>query len=41
MTRAEKAAQDVVAGKYGSGTVRRKALGDDYWIVQARVNQLL
>jgi N-acetylmuramoyl-L-alanine amidase len=34
-------AQGVIAGKYGSGDARRKALGGQYDAVQARVNQIL
>lgn len=34
-------ARDVIAGKYGNGDVRKKALGAKYAEVQARVNQIL
>lgn len=34
-------AKDVIAGKYGTGEVRKKALGDLYKQVQKRVNELL
>jgi hypothetical protein len=34
-------ARAVLAGKYGSGAARKKALGADYAKVQARVNELL
>lgn len=34
-------AKDVIAGKYKSGADRKKALGDNYTAVQARVNELL
>ena len=34
-------AHEVIAGKYGSGDVRKKALGDKYQKVQARVNEIL
>lgn len=34
-------AKEVIAGKYGNGEVRKKALGDKYNQVQERVNQLL
>ena len=34
-------ARDVIAGKYGTGDARKKALGANYDAVQARVNQLL
>lgn len=34
-------AREVIAGKYGNGEVRKKALGDKYNQVQERVNQLL
>lgn len=34
-------ARDVLAGKYGNGDARKKALGDKYNEVQKRVNELL
>lgn len=34
-------ARDVIAGKYGSGEARKRALGGNYEAVQARVNQML
>lgn len=34
-------AHEVIAGKYGSGDARKKALGDKYQKVQARVNEIL
>lgn len=34
-------AREVIAGKYGNGADRKKALGDKYAAVQARVNELL
>lgn len=34
-------AKDVIAGKYGNGDARKKALGSKYAEVQARVNELL
>lgn len=34
-------ARDVIAGKYGNGDARKKALGSKYNEVQARVNELL
>lgn len=34
-------ARDVIAGKYGTGEARKKALGANYAAVQARVNQML
>lgn len=34
-------ARDVIAGKYGTGDARKKALGASYDAVQARVNQML
>lgn len=36
-----KIAHDVIAGKYGTGTARKKALGQNYDIVQKEVNRLL
>ena len=36
----DKLAQDVIAGKYGTGDYRKKALGANYEAVQARVNEL-
>lgn len=33
--------QEVIAGKYGNGDARRKALGSNYEAVQRRVNELL
>lgn len=33
-------AKDVIAGKYGNGIVRKKALGDKYYRVQAEVNRI-
>lgn len=37
----EQAARDVIAGKYGTGDARKKALGSHYNEVQTRVNQIL
>ena len=37
----EELAQEVIAGKYGNGEDRKKALGDRYSEVQARVNEIL
>lgn len=37
----EKLARDVIAGKYGNGDARKKALGSKYSAVQARVNEIL
>lgn len=37
----DRLARDVIAGKYGTGEARRRALGDAYGQVQARVNQIL
>lgn len=37
----DKLAQDVIAGKYGTGEARKKALGSNYNAVQKRVNQIL
>lgn len=34
-------AREVIAGRYGDGDERRRALGDRYGAVQARVNELL
>lgn len=34
-------AQEVIAGKYGTGEARKKALGDKYNAVQQRVNEIL
>jgi hypothetical protein len=34
-------ARDVIAGKFGNGDARRKALGSNYDRVQARVNEML
>lgn len=34
-------ARDVIAGKYGNGEARKKALGSNYDAVQARVNEML
>lgn len=34
-------ARDVIAGKYGNGDARKKALGSNYDAVQRRVNELL
>lgn len=34
-------ARDVIAGKYGVGDARKKALGSNYAAVQARVNEML
>lgn len=34
-------AHEVIAGKYGSGDARKKALGDKYQKVQTRVNEIL
>ena len=35
------AARDVIQGKYGNGEDRKKALGEDYSMVQKRVNELM
>lgn len=35
------AAMDVIRGKYGNGAERKAALGDDYAVVQKRVNELM
>lgn len=37
----DKLAQEVIAGKYGTGEARKKALGSNYAAVQARVNEIL
>lgn len=37
----ETIAKDVIAGKYGNGDERKKKLGDNYTIVQNRVNELI
>lgn len=37
----DRLARDVIAGKYGTGEARKRALGDAYNQVQARVNQIL
>lgn len=37
----ERLAKDVIAGKYGTGVVRKRKLGKNYAAVQARVNQIL
>ena len=37
----EELAKEVIAGKYGNGEERKKALGDRYAEVQARVNEIL
>lgn len=37
----DRMARDVIAGKYGSGEERKRALGGNYAAVQARVNQIL
>lgn len=37
----DKLARDTIAGKYGSGAARQKALGSNYAAVQQRVNELL
>lgn len=37
----DKLAQDVIAGKYGTGEARKKALGRNYNAVQKRVNEIL
>ena len=37
----EKLARDVIAGKYGNGEDRKKALGSLYNEVQKRVNEIL
>ena len=34
-------ANEVISGKYGNGEARKKALGDKYNIVQAKVNELM
>lgn len=31
--------QDALAGKYGNGDERKEALGDDYDVIQARINE--
>ncbi len=38
---AEELAREVIEGKYGNGEDRKKALGDRYSEVQARVNEIL
>ena len=35
------AARDVIRGKYGNGEERKEALGEDYAMVQKRVNELM
>lgn len=37
----DKMARDVIAGKYGNGDARKKALGSNYNAVQKRVNEIL
>lgn len=37
----DKLAKDVIAGKYGNGDARKKALGSNYSAVQKRVNEML
>ena len=37
----EELAREVIEGKYGNGEDRKKALGDRYAEVQARVNEIL
>lgn len=37
----EKLAREVIAGKYGNGEARKKALGSLYSVVQAKVNEIL
>lgn len=37
----EQLAQEVIAGKYGTGEARKKALGSNYSAVQARVNEIM
>lgn len=37
----DKMARDVLAGKYGNGDARKKALGSNYDAVQKRVNEIL
>jgi len=37
----EKIAHEVIAGKYGNGEARKKALGSLYSVVQAKVNEIL
>lgn len=37
----DQTALDVIRGKYGNGAERRKALGDRYEEIQARVNQIM
>jgi GH24 family phage-related lysozyme (muramidase) len=37
----EKLAREVIAGKYGNGEARKKALGELYSVVQKRVNEIL
>lgn len=37
----EQLAKDVIAGKYGNGQARKEALGDIYYQVQSRVNEML
>ena len=34
-------ANEVISGKYGNGEARKKALGDKYAVVQAKVNELM
>lgn len=34
------AAMDVIRGRYGNGEDRKKALGDDYEMIQRRVNEI-
>lgn len=35
------AARDVIRGKYGNGEDRKEALGEDYAMIQKRVNELM
>lgn len=35
------AARDIIRGRYGNGEERKKALGEDYAMVQKRVNELM
>ena len=37
----KEAAQDVIKGKYGNGSERKKELGDNYEEIQSKVNDIL
>lgn len=37
----DSAAMDVIRGKYGNGEERKRKLGDDYEVIQRRVNELM